>query len=78
MSKRSIIFPEYRELINELKTTDSYFLDIFKKHDDLNQQVRKMEHGLEPGSYIDIENLKKEKLILKDELYALLKKASIN
>lgn len=77
MSKRSIIFPEYRELINELKTTDSYFLDIFKKHDDLDQQVRKMEHG-ERSSYIEIENLKKEKLVLKDALYALLKKASID
>ncbi len=77
MSKKSIMFPEYRELINELKANDSYFLDIFKKHDHLDQQVRNMELRLEPGSHIEIENLKKEKLLLKDELYALLRKAGI-
>jgi len=37
MSKKSIMFPEYRELINELKANDGYFLDIFKKHDDFDQ-----------------------------------------
>ena len=78
MPKRSILFPEYRDLINELKTTDGYFLEIFKKHDDLDQQVRHMEQGVKPGTHIEIENLKKEKLVLKDQLYALLKRASLN
>ncbi|MDP3637030.1 MAG: DUF465 domain-containing protein [Azonexus sp.] len=78
MSNKSMMFPEYRELINELKVNDSYFLEIFKKHDQLDQQVRNMEHGLEPGTHIEIENLKKEKLLLKDELYAFLKKADVD
>lgn len=78
MSNKSLLFPEYRELINELKTTDSDFLEIFKQHDDLDHRVRSMEHGTERGSHIEIENLKKEKLLLKDALYALLKKASAN
>lgn len=76
MSNRSILFPEYRELTNELKLSDSYFLETLKKHDDIDQQVRNMEHGIEPGTHVEIENLKKEKLALKDELYAMLKKAS--
>ena len=76
MSNRSILFPEYRELTNELKLNDSHFLEILKKHDDIDQQVRNMEHGVEPGTHIEIENKKKEKLALKDELYAMLKKAS--
>lgn len=76
MSNKSILFPEYRELTNELKLTDSHFLEIWKKHDDIDQQVRNMENGIEPGTHIEIENLKKEKLVLKDELYAMLKKAS--
>lgn len=76
MSNRSILFPEYRELTNELKLTDSHFLEVLKKHDQIDQQVRNMEHGNEPGTHIEIENLKKEKLALKDELYAMLKKAS--
>ena len=76
MSNRSILFPEFRELTNELKLTDSHFLEILKKHDHIDQKVRNMEHGVEPGTHIEIENMKKEKLALKDELYAILKKAS--
>ena len=34
-----------------------------------------MEAHIEPGSPIEIENLKKEKLALKDELYTHLRKA---
>jgi uncharacterized protein YdcH (DUF465 family) len=33
-----------------------------------------MESHVEPGTPEEIENLKKEKLILKDQLYVILKK----
>ncbi|PKO88732.1 MAG: hypothetical protein CVU16_13435 [Betaproteobacteria bacterium HGW-Betaproteobacteria-10] len=78
MSNKSHLFPEYRELINELKASDSDFLEIFKQHDELDQQIRNMEHGTERGAHIEIENMKKEKLLLKDALYASLRKASAN
>ena len=35
-----------------------------------------MESRIEAGTHEDIETLKKEKLQLKDQLYAILKKAS--
>ena len=35
-----------------------------------------MESGIESGSQLQIEQLKKEKLLLKDELYGILRKAS--
>jgi len=70
------MFPEYRELITELKTTDRHFMNLFERHNDLDQKIKNMESRIEPGSALDIENLKKEKLGLKDELYALLRKAA--
>lgn len=71
------MFPEYRDLISRLKTTDAHFLHLFDHHNALDQQIKNMENRLEPGSPAEIEGLKKEKLQLKDQLYAILRKASV-
>lgn len=70
------MFPEYRELISQLKTTDRHFLSVFDKHNELDQKIKNMESGIEPATHDVIEGLKKEKLVLKDELYNTLRKAS--
>ena len=72
------MFPEYRDLITRLKTTDRHFLNVFDKHNELDQKIKNMESHVEPGTPTEIEILKKEKLVLKDELYTLLRKASVN
>lgn len=70
------MFPEYRELITSLKHSDYHFTRLFDEHNDLDQKIKNMEAGIEPGSHEAIETLKKQKLRLKDELYVILKKAS--
>jgi hypothetical protein len=72
----SPMFPEYRDLITQLKTTDSHFLNVYEKHNELDQRIRNMESGIEPATHLVIEALKKEKLAFKDELYQILRKAS--
>jgi len=69
------MFPEYRELITQLKSSDHHFSRLFDQHNALDQKVKNMESHIESGSQEDIENLKKEKLQLKDQIYAILKKA---
>ncbi|MFM9154530.1 MAG: YdcH family protein [Polynucleobacter victoriensis] len=69
------MFPEYRDLITKLKTTDKHFLHLFDKHNALDQKIKNMESHLEPATPEEIENLKKEKLNLKDQLYTVLKKS---
>jgi len=70
------MFPEHRDLITKLKTTDRHFLNLFDKHNDLDQKIKNMEAHVEPGTPAEIENLKKEKLLIKDQIFSLLKKAS--
>jgi uncharacterized protein YdcH (DUF465 family) len=70
------MFPEYRELISRLKTEDDHFARLFHKHNDLDQKILNIEANIELASDVELENLKKEKLKLKDELYVLLKKAA--
>ncbi len=69
------MFPEYRELITRLKTTDRHFTNLFDKHNELDQKIQNMISHVESGTPEEIEILKKEKLHLKDELYTILKKA---
>ncbi|MBK7507055.1 MAG: YdcH family protein [Comamonadaceae bacterium] len=70
------MFPEYRDLITALKTSDAHFSRLFDKHNALDQKIRNMETHVEPGTHEEIETLKKEKLLLKDQCYVALKKAS--
>ena len=70
------MFPEYRELITQLKTSDRHVSHLFDKHNHLDQKIQRMEAFTEPATPEEIETLKKEKLLLKDQIYAVLKKAS--
>ena len=69
------MFPEFRDLITQLKGNDHHFTRLFEKHNELDQKIKNMESHIEPGTPVEIEVLKKEKLHLKDQLYTHLKKA---
>lgn len=70
------MFPEYRDLISHLKTEDAHFARLFDKHNELDQRIKNMEANIELATPTEVEVLKKEKLHLKDELYAILRKKS--
>jgi len=71
------VFPEYRELISKLKHVDHHFTQLFDRHNTLDQKIRNMEAHVEPGTPEEIEALKKEKLLLKDEIYAHLRRKHV-
>ncbi len=69
------MFSEYRELITQLKADNAHFAQVFDQHDDLDAKIKRMEAHIEPGTDLEIEQLKKEKLRLKDVVYHVLLKA---
>ena len=70
------MFPEYRDLITKIKGQDGHFTRLFDKHNELDQVIKNKEAHIEPGSQAEIEQLKKEKLLLKDQIYGILRQAS--
>ena len=69
-------FPEYRYLIHVLKTTNPRFAQLHQEYNDLDDEIRRTELEIEVHSDDFLENLKKRRLFLKDELYAMLQKES--
>jgi len=69
------MFPEYRDLITRLKNegTNTRFLSLFERHNQLDHEITALEDHNASGIHNDIETLKKEKLRVKDEIYALLR-----
>jgi uncharacterized protein YdcH (DUF465 family) len=58
---------EYRDIISKLKQENAHFAKQFEKHNDLDNQLEnKSEHLTD----VEAEKLKKEKLALKDAIYA--------
>ena len=66
-------FPEYKDRIHELKLNDSNFAKKYDEYQELDNEVRRIEEGIETPSDEYTEELKLRRLNLKDELYAMLK-----
>jgi hypothetical protein len=64
--------PEHRERIHELKLSNTHFARLFGEYHDVNHAVRRIETGAEATSDAYLEDLKKQRLQLKDELYGML------
>ena len=67
--------PEHKALIHTLKTTDRYFANQFEKYHETDHAVLRIEVGVENTSDEYLEELKKKRLALKDELFAMIKAA---
>ena len=67
--------PEYKALILRLKETDEQFAKLFDEYHELDNEVLNMEEGVETPSDDVLEELKKKRLYLKDQLFAMIKRA---
>jgi len=68
---------EYRDIITHMKENEAanaHFLHIFDKHNELDDEIAKAENGDIPMTDMELETLKKKKLLLKDEAYSVLMK----
>jgi uncharacterized protein len=65
-------FPELRAQIHKLKLEDAHFARLFSAYEALDREVRRMETDIEPVADKVVEEAKKKRLALKDELYKRL------
>ena len=65
-------FPDAIALIEQLKKSDHDFGVAAMRYDEVNATIHRIEAGWEPTADDVLENLKKERLSLKDRINAML------
>ena len=65
---------DHSDIIDELKQKDAHFASIFDEHTILDRQIDKLENDVVKHASRDeeIEQMKRHKLQLKDEIYKIL------
>jgi uncharacterized protein YdcH (DUF465 family) len=66
-------FPELKDRIHELKTTDTHFRHLFDEYHTLTREIENMENEVTPASTKTEADAKAKRLHLKDQLYRMLK-----
>lgn len=69
-------FPEHKDIIHQLKTTNHHFARLFDEYHTVVRQVSRIEQQIDNVAYHVAEEFKKKRLALKDELFSMIKKAA--
>ena len=69
-------FPEAADILHTLKTTDAHFARLSDEYHTINREVHRIETTVEPAADEVLENLKKKRLHLKDQIAAMLAAAA--
>lgn len=65
-------FPEYSQAIHDLKVGNHHFARLFEEYHKITADVEHLEEEDVPVDDFTIEDMKKRRVKLKDELYAML------
>lgn len=65
--------PQSRETIHRLKADNSHFARLFDEYHELDHEVHRIESGAENTSDEYLEEQKKRRLNLKDQLYSMIR-----
>ncbi len=65
-------FPEHVEAIKALKASNNHFHRLTEEYHELNRAIHRMETNVEPVDDATLEDLKKKRLHLKDEIAGFL------
>ncbi|MGH1423552.1 MAG: YdcH family protein [Pseudooceanicola sp.] len=68
-------FPQFAEAITQLKTSDAHFARIAAEYHEVNSQIHRSETNIEPIEDLAMIELRKQRGILKDEIFAALRAA---
>lgn len=69
-------FPQFGELIDELKQNDPKFQEHFRQYAELDQEIEGLERRDAPIGDDQLHQMKQQRLQLKDDLYKTLVRRS--
>jgi uncharacterized protein YdcH (DUF465 family) len=66
------MFEYDQDIVTSLLNDNAQFQQLFKQHNDLKEKVRNAELGVLPIDDITLGTMKKEKLLAKDKMAAMI------
>jgi len=66
-------FPEFKEVLLEMKSQDSRLADLVEEYERLNADIVDIEENDKLFQDFEFEELKKRRLLLKDQIYSILR-----
>ena len=66
------VFSKDTEILHQLKMNDKHFTRLADKYHEVNRELHRIESEVEPGSDGRTESLKKTRLVLLDEITAIV------
>lgn len=70
-------FPDHKKTIHDLKGGNRHFARLFDEYHTVDKEIHRIEEGIETPSDVYTEQLKKQRLHLKDELYLMIRGAKL-
>lgn len=71
-------FPELAEAIAKLNQSDAHFAKLTDAYHTLNRAIHRAETDVEPTSDDHMAEMRKQRLALKDNVYAYLKEKAVS
>jgi uncharacterized protein YdcH (DUF465 family) len=68
-------FPADKDILHRLKLEDQHYAKVAARYHELNKEIHRIEAEIEAASDTRIEELKKERLSLLDDVAAMVAKA---
>ena len=65
-------FPEYQELMHDLKQSDAHFAKLADDYHEVNRTIHRMETEVEPVATHTEEDYRKQRVALKDQIASYL------
>jgi uncharacterized protein len=65
-------FPDYVDTIHRLKLENTHFARLFEEYHDVNRAIHRAETNIEPTDDFNEMEMRKQRMGLKDQLWALL------
>lgn len=65
-------FPDHVEKMHQMKQNDAHFAKLSDAYHDVNRAIHRAETDIEPTSDFHLEEMRKQRMQLKDEIYGML------
>ncbi|MCO6185929.1 YdcH family protein [Rhizobium sp. L1K21] len=65
-------FPEFVNKLRHMREVDGHFYRISNEYHEINRAIHRAETDIEPADDFHVEDMRKKRMLLKDEIYGML------